>query len=453
MKRLLMIAPAFPPHPSASGHRWRFVARYASVHGWHCDVLTVAERHHVEPMDEELRRLVPSDITIFETGAASKQIARRAGFSDISLRAFFPMRRRLLDLIRTRRPDVVYIPGPPFYQFLLGPFICAPHGVPYVLDYTDPWVAALTPEQDDPRKKIYWARKVAELLEPPTVRKAAHIFAVSDGTNEGIRSRHPEIPASRFSAVPFGFEPRDFEVLRAHPRANHWWDEHDGNIHLVYVGAMLPHGYETLRALFRAVLAIRADDPATGNRLRLHFFGTTYDPNAVEPLVLPTAQSLGLGDVVTEHPRRVPYLDAMNLLTSADVVLALGSSESHYTASKIFPILLSGRPVFAAYHEASSVCEITRESGIGDLVAYSDTERAEDRVPEFAAKLRAAIARVGSAAQTPRLEQLEPFTARATTRHMFDVMQRIAEQNGRVRASDDPDAPSSSASMPAQVDR
>ena len=430
-----MIAPAFPPHPSASGHRWRFVARYASIHGWQCDVLTAAEHQHVEPMDEGLRRLVPDDVTIFSTEAVGKRIARRVGISDISMRSFFSMRRRLAELVRTRRPDIIYIPGPPYYQFLLGRYAKSRFGIPYVLDYTDPWVHALTPEQDSPRRKIYWARQLAALFEPRAVRAAAHIFAVSDGTNDGIRSRHPEIPVDHFSAVPFGFEARDFEMLRAHPRANSGWDAHDGNVHLVYVGAMLPHGYETLRALFRAVQTIRAGDSALGGRLRLHFFGTTYDPNAVDPLVLPTARELGVADIVTEHPRRVPYLDAMNLLTSADVVLALGSSEAHYTASKIFPILLAGRPVFAAYHEASSVCDIVRDAGVGELVTYSDTDRAEDRLSAFTESLRTTLARVNGPMPEPRLERLAAFSARATTGHIYDVMRQIVSGSVRIAGS------------------
>ena len=435
MNRLLMIAPAFAPHPSASGHRWRFVSRYASVHGWRCDVLTAAEHHHAEPMDEELRELVPDDIEVFSTDAIGKRIARRLGISDISLRSFLATRRRLDELVRSRRPDVIYIPGPPYYQFLHGPYARARYGIPFVLDYTDPWVHALTPAQDSPRRKIYWARQLAKMLEPRVVRAASHIFAVSDGTNDGIKARHPEIPPERFSAVPFGFEARDFEILRSRPRANQYWDTRDGCVHLAYVGAMLPHGYETLRALFRAVDAIRRDDPPLGARLRLHFFGTTYDPNATDPLVLPTARELGLGDIVTEHPRRVPYLDAMNLLTSADVVIALGSSESHYTASKIFPILLSGRPVFAAYHEASSVCDIVRESGVGDLVTYGDAERAEERIPAFVAALRAALARVGKPVATPRLERLDAFSARSTTKHIYDVMGAIVEGERSERES------------------
>jgi hypothetical protein len=39
----------------------------------------------------------------------------------------------------------------------------------------------------------------------------------------------------------------------------------------------------------------------------------------------------------------------------AHALILLGSSEPHYTPSKVFPALISGRPIVAVYHAASSV--------------------------------------------------------------------------------------------------
>jgi hypothetical protein len=72
---------------------------------------------------------------------------------------------------------------------------------------------------------------------------------------------------------------------------------------------------------------------------------------------MPIAESEGVADLVSETPQRIPYLEALGLLRKADTILLIGSDEPHYTASKIFPALLAGRPCLALFHRASSAHE------------------------------------------------------------------------------------------------
>ncbi|HZS59617.1 MAG TPA: glycosyltransferase [Gemmatimonadaceae bacterium] len=367
MKQVVIVAPSFAPASNPPTQRVRFFGRHLPKFGWRPTVLTVDPRFYEDRLDPEISALVPPDLEVRRTSAWPAQLTRRLGIGDLGIRAYWPMRR----VLRTMRPDLVFIPGPPWHTFLLGPAM----GVPYVLDYIDPWVSSAGA---DGRwwTKAFWYRQMALALEPRAVRHAAHITAVSDGTNDGVRAQYPWLAADRCTGIPYGIEPSDFDALRARPRPQHIWDAGDGHLHLVSVGAMLPNGYETLRAL----LAGLRGEP----RIRLHFVGTTYEANPRAKLVEPIAKAMGLGDIVTEHPARVPYLDALNLLTSADGIVALGSSEAHYTASKIFPSIFARRPLLAIYHEASSVCDIVRRSRGGTLVTYSDTHRAESRTPEIA---------------------------------------------------------------------
>jgi len=95
---------------------------------------------------------------------------------------------------------------------------------------------------------------------------------------------------------------------------------------------------------------------------------------------------LGVEDCVTEIAPRIDYLEALTVLTQATVILMMGSSEPHYTASKLYPGLLAQRPILAVFHEASSVVGIL--SGVRDLhhvrvVTYNDNNRAESRLREI----------------------------------------------------------------------
>ena len=95
MRRLLIVAPTFPPHPSPATHRARFLARYARVNGWDVEVVSVDPKYYEESLDDELLRLVPSETHVIHTPALSPRWTRRLGVGDIGLRAYVPMRRVL----------------------------------------------------------------------------------------------------------------------------------------------------------------------------------------------------------------------------------------------------------------------------------------------------------------------------------------------------------------------
>src|SRR6185503_16191420 len=139
-----------------------------------------------------------------------------------------------------------------------------------------------------------------------------------------------------------------------------------------------------LRLLLRALDRARRDDPAAA-RLRLHFFGTSNQSTPDAYRVLPLAREYGVADAVTESPGRLDYLEALSVLTHASGILLLGTSERHYTASKLYPALLAARPILALFHEASSVVSILRAIATEPsvrVIAYGDGPPSETRVGE-----------------------------------------------------------------------
>ena len=421
MKQLAIVAPQFVPCSYPPAHRVRLFANHLREFGWNPAVLCVDHAYMEEPADPDFCQMVPRWLETIKVKALSPRWTRRLGIGDLGIRCYPYMLRRTRKLCRERRIDCLLIPGPPWHTFLVGPRIKREFGIPYVLDYIDPWVSSWG-EGASWFSKAFWYRQMARLLEPRAVRHADHIVAVSDGTNDGVRARYPAIPAERFTGIPYGGEPGDFESLRQHPRGNPFWDREDGMFHLVYVGAMLPRAYDTLRALFQACIELRRDEPTLYSRLRLHFFGTTYNPQPSRGLVLPVAEEMGLADVVSEHPRRVPYLDAMNLLCQADAILGLGTTEKHYTASKIFPCILARRPLLAMYHEASTVVGFVRQAGLGDVITYTDESPVSSLVPAIRVRLAELVGR--RRAEMPRLDlgAFGGLTAQAMTARLAAVL-------------------------------
>src|SRR5262249_35880805 len=164
-----------------------------------------------------------------------------------------------------------------------------------------------------------------------------------------------------------------------------------GLVHMVYVGTLLPMGLETLRAICAAWAAWRADDARAAERLRLHLVGTGNQRSGGIPRALPIAREHGVADLIEEHPDRVVYFDALAALRDPNAVLLMGSRERHYTPSKVYPAMLSGRPMLAVYHEASTATALLRRFGgppAVRLVAYGDDRPAGACVDAISRELR-----------------------------------------------------------------
>jgi hypothetical protein len=423
MKTVAIVAPQFAPCSYPPAIRVRFFTNHMKQFGWHPIVLTVEPQYMEEPRDWEFSRMIPDDLDMVRVRALPPKWTRKLGVGDLGIRCFPYMVRELRQLCRQRHIDALFIPGPPWHTFMVGPKIKREFGIPYVIDYIDPWVSSWG-DGEPIWKKAFWYRQMAILLEPFAVRHVDHVTAVSEGTNNGVRSRYPFMPSDMFTAIPYGGEPADFEYLKNNPRPNSYWDKDESNFHVCYVGAMLPKAYDTLRALFSALIQIREQNPALYSRFRFHFIGTTYDPDPKRGLVMPVAKEMGLEGIVTEHPKRIPYLEAMNVLCQSDALVAMGTSERHYTASKIFPCILAKRPLLAIYHEDSSVVAIMRKAKVGELVTYSDRGPVLTKISEIREKLTD-IAMNPDGGPALDLSHFEDLTARKMTSKLACILEQI----------------------------
>jgi glycosyltransferase involved in cell wall biosynthesis len=441
MRRILMVSPHFPPDTSAGAHRVRLLAPHMAEFGWTPTVVTLEAGAYEGRLDPGLLDLVPGDLHVVRCGALPARWTRRLGFGDLGLRALGDLNSACVRALAEEAYHALFITIYPSYPALLGPRLKRRFGIPFVLDYQDPWVGAWGRTvgggaNGTPDLKSRLSRGAAAFLERRVVPWADAITAVSAGTYESVLERIPAACATPCLELPLGCEPADFaRVLRGSGRNPHFAPD-DGLIHVCYVGTLLPLGFETLRAVLDAVAGLRTTHPDLFRRLRLHFFGTSNQTaGSPPPRVLPIADALGLRDSVTEWPTRVDYLEALAILRDASVVLALGSSEAHYTASKIFPALLSGRPLLAVYHEGSSVGDIVRAAATDQqarVVTYNDRERVGSSVEAIRTELVRltglhAVSGDGAVDPIP----FEAFTAREMARRLAGLLDSLEPARGR----------------------
>jgi hypothetical protein len=252
------------------------------------------------------------------------------------------------------------------------------------------------------------------------------VTAVSARTYEDALARTGAAPRE-VAEIPIGWDSMDVEAVanrRAHPNLI----PRDGRINICYTGTLLPLGIGTLRAVLAGTRALLERDPQLADRLRFYFFGTSNQTTDTTPRVLPHARELGVEHLVREQPARLDYLDALDALRQADALLLLGSSERHYTPSKVFPALLASRPLMAVYHQESTVVPMLRAAAPAPalhLITFDDRRPVETLVGCVADALRALVRAHGSAVSIDR-NALEPWSARALAGRLAAVCDRIA---------------------------
>ena len=215
--------------------------------------------------------------------------------------------------------------------------------------------------------------------------EAGGIIAVSRDYITTLQSRYPRLAHVPSLVLPFGAAEADFATVRKKPQANPFFEPNSDLVHGVYVGRAGGDMEPSLKIIFSALRRGLEQAPQLFSRLRLHFIGTDYAPDdRRRKTVEPVAAEFGLTHQVTEHPQRVPYFQALQLLLDADFLLMPGSDDPQYTASKIFPYILARKRILAVFHERSSICDIIRRTRAGFVLPFDPqrtTDYASDLLP------------------------------------------------------------------------
>lgn len=334
--------------------------------------MTVDEKYYEETLDHNLEKLLPATLRVEKVKAFGVTKPRLIG--DIGLRAFFQLYKRSKQLIQSEKIDFLYIPIPSFYCALLGRWLHESTKIKYGIDYVDPWVHNF-PGSDKIFSRHWFSTKIAGFLESVAVKKVSMITGVAEGYYTQVLDRNPHLKNQAiFGAMPYGGESADHALLQQLDVKPYLFEK-SNKIQLVYAGAMLPKAYGPLEAIFKSIAA----QPEIFENAEFHFIGTgktTNDPEGFNIKLL--AEKYGLWHTaIYEYPRRVPYMDVLVHLNSANAVFILGSTEPHYTPSKVYQGILAGKPILAVLHEKSSAAKIIEETNAGKVLTFNGTEGLE----------------------------------------------------------------------------
>jgi len=410
-------------------HRVRVTAPHFREFGWDPVVLAVRPDFVEGVREPLLEETLPPEMPVFRTAALRARWTRKFGLGNLGLRSLPFLYQAGCKLIRRRKVDLVYFSTTVFTVMPLGRLWKRKFGTRFVLDMQDPWVSDYYSSQSkSSRPPKYWAAApLHRVLEPWTMRYVDGLIAVSQDYIQTLQDRYPRLADRPQRVLPFGAAEADFEMIRQRPQSNRFFDPRDGAIHGVYVGRGGPDMQPALRIIFQALRAGLRDMPDLFSRVRLHFVGTDYAcDERSRKTVEPVAEECGVGDHVEEHPLRVPYFEGLQLLMDADFLLIPGSDDPQYTASKLYPYILAGKPMFAVFHKRSSVCGILNETGAGELVAFETGDAPDVHARRLLTLWGALLSRIPFAPPTNWVA-FEPYAARQMARSQCELFQEVAQ--------------------------
>ena len=374
MNRVLIISPHFPPVNSADMHRVRQSLPYFRELGWEAIVVAVEEAF-VESYSSDplLLQTIPQYIEVHKVKAWDVNKTRKFGLGSLSMRSYFFFQKKGDELLSQRKFDLIYFSTTAFHVMALGPRWKKKFGVPFVLDIQDPWRSDFyldKPKSERP-PKFFISYNIDKYLEKKTVPAADGIIAVSQAYCDTFIARYPGMKKEQCRVIPFGASAYDFEVMRKYIHQVDRVRFKKDKINVVYVGR---GGYDmgfALEILFKAMAKGLKEYPTLFSQLHLWFIGTSYAPaGSGRPTILPVAEKWGVGAYVTEITDRIPYFDTLYLLKQAAALLVPGSTDTSYTASKIYPYIMAQKPLLALFYKDSSALAVLKAMGYKTIIAY-----------------------------------------------------------------------------------
>jgi hypothetical protein len=419
VKRLLIISPYFAPLNTPDMQRVRTSLPYFKQNDWEVEIVTVDTQYLDAPTDELLLQTIPADIKIHTVKALKKQLTAKFGFGAIAFRAYWFYRKKVDELLKAKKFDLVYFSTTQFPICALGIHWKKRFGVPYVIDMQDPWYSTYydDKQQRPPKYKLIYT--LHKYLEAATMKQVGGLISVSESYIIDLKNRYPQIANVPSATITFGsFEP-DID-LAIKNKSVFTSLLHPNYKNIVYIGRGGVDMHKAITPVFKVFKQLITDDPDVYNNVKLYFIGTSYAPaDEGAATILPLARQFGIEDNVIEITNRVSYFHTLATLLQADALFIPGSDDPRYSPSKLYPYLLAKKPLLAIFNPQSSGLNILNDYGVQ---GYSYTSQdIETPIKSFFSDLLAGTL----TAPAYKADGVDKYTAETTTQKQCELFDRV----------------------------
>lgn len=389
MKRLLIISPYFPPTNAADMQRIRMSLPYFNMFGWEPEVVTVDDKYSDFEKDELLLQSIPVGTKVHKIKALNKKWTSKIGLGSIALRSMPYYRKKVNSLLKSGKYDLIYFSTTQFPVCILGAYWKRKFNMPYVIDMQDPWHSEYyrdKPKGQRPRK--YWfSYLLNKSLEPIAIKNCDGLISVSKIYIDDLKERYPVIKNIPEATITFGSFKKDLEIAETNQQQFKPILSREF-INIVYIGRGGLDMHKSITPLFVALKTGLDNEHVLFNRIRFFFIGTSYACEGKgTPTILPLAKQYGVEGNVTEITDRISFYHTLVTLKQADALFIPGSDDPKYTASKIYPYLLTYKPLLSIFNSKSGAVDVLNEFGLTDNYTYDATDFLHDKIYSFLLKM------------------------------------------------------------------
>ena len=374
--RMLMIINFFPPAGGGGVYRPLSFVKHFSRLAWEVTVVT-PQPGEFWISDPDLEAQVPEGVRVVRTpslsgsrllggvrrgkgtGASRRSsrsfgLLRRAGELFLvpdTYRGWIPFAARAAEeLCRRERFDVLYSTSPPDSSHLAALAIARRFGLPWVVDFRDPWINLYLRTPPTP---VHGA--VQRRLERSVVTSAAVVLATTVSEEERLRRAYPQ---SRIIRLPNGYEEDDFLGLENEfPPEAPFTVTHAG---------MLTLG-RSAQPFLEGLVALKARAPEKVADMRVSFIGARESANEE------SLRRLGLGDTVSFEDN-LPHGAVVTRERRSHVLLLIKHDDERYRGlvpGKLYEYIGARRPILGVVSEGEAA-DIIRELDRGEWARIDD---------------------------------------------------------------------------------
>jgi len=365
--------------------RIRMSLAYFEQFGWDAEVVAVSTEYTDVASDPLLLASVPGNINVYHVKALSKKTTTKIGLGSIALRSLYYYRKKVNALLKAKKYDLIYFSTTQFPVCILGAYWKKKFNVPYVIDMQDPWFSNYYEDKPKSQRppKYWFSYRLNKYLEPIAMKKVDGLISVSKDYIDELKARYPAIKNIPAATITFGGAANDNDVAARYAST---FDNLliPGFKNIVYVGRGGADMHAALIPLFKSLKKGLTEHPQLFKGLKIYFIGTSYAPAGQGiPSIIPLAKGFGVEENIVEVTDRVSYFHTLSTLNKADALFIPGSDDPRYTASKIFPYLLTGKPVLAALNSKSPAHNVLQEYGAKYVYKYDGNDDILFNINEF----------------------------------------------------------------------
>jgi glycosyltransferase involved in cell wall biosynthesis len=365
LRTLLLATYHFPPSAASGSFRLLGFARHLPAFGWRT-VVVAPPRLPFEPVDDELGRKVPPGTAVYSVPfpRGNRLTRRLAPFA-----AWLPTAMEACNrAISAERPDALLTSSPPHTIHLLGRLLKARYGLPWIVDYRDPWIHGLGKPLP-----CTWLRRFEAVKENMVLSAADGIIVNTPLARAALLRDIPGV-AGKTTSITNGFDPENFILAERH-------SDDAPSISILHTGEL--YSGRDPRPLLDALLNMSA----LTKSVRVTFLGQSSDPRydwAGE------IRRRGLEKVV-QFDGHVPYHEALRRMQAADILLLLDACERRVgIPAKLFEYFGARRPILALAEPDGDVDWALRKSGVRHRLAPpSEPGRIRQALTELVAEVTA----------------------------------------------------------------